>query len=112
MALRSRGPYAAILPSDGSSEDMRWSTCMPDASSFAGTGPPPMPQAFDVAAGRGPAPSCWNPSYKEIKQWYSQYSSWAGKGKPFTYTNCESRLCICYLSAFISLPFAIRSRPS
>ena len=86
---------------------------MPDASSFAGTGPPPMPQAFDVAAGRGgPAPSCWNPSYKEIKQWYSQYSSWAGKGKPFTYANCESRLCICHLSAFITLLFAIRSRPS
>eukprot|EP01047_Picozoa_sp_COSAG01_P117976 COSAG01_NODE_46638_length_398_cov_0.866221_1_plen_70_part_01 len=37
--------------------------------------------------GKPPAPSCWNPHYDQIKQWYSQFPSFAGEGKPFTYVN-------------------------
>eukprot|EP01047_Picozoa_sp_COSAG01_P068701 COSAG01_NODE_9990_length_2281_cov_4.881302_1_plen_732_part_10 len=78
------GPYPGILPPNVSS----WVTCMPSSSSFSGSGPPPMPPRGGAAEQADhKAPSCWNPSYEQIKSWYKRYPQWAGRAKPFTYTN-------------------------
>jgi hypothetical protein len=57
---------------------------MPNADSFTGAGPPPMPRppegpdsivaadAFSrasAAVGVPPEPRCWNPSYDHIREW-------------------------------------------
>ena len=85
------GPYAAILPGLNVSNSTQWSTCMPDKSSFNSGGPPPMPPLLRPALGGGrppPAPpSCWNPHYEQIKEWYRAFPSFTGEGLPFTYVN-------------------------
>ena len=89
------GPYAAILPNHNAST--MWSTCMPNADSFTGAGPPPMPRPPEglissdsiVGSAGGGSKSqahCWNPSYDHIREWYKLYPTWAGKAHPFTYT--------------------------
>ena len=66
---------------------------MPDKSSFNSGGPPPMPPSVGER-GAPPPPTCWNPHYDQIKQWYSAFPTFAGAGKPFT----------CKRDAFLAFP--------
>ena len=66
------GPYEAILPSGGANSSARWSTCIGATST--------------VNASKE-VPTCWNPSYKELKEWYQKVPAAFGGGKAFTYVN-------------------------
>ena len=115
------GPYPAILPGLKTDNSTQWQTCMPDKSSFSSKGPPPMPPSDSsepaagaaaatatertegTARGAPPPPTCWNPHYDQIEDWYSQFPSFAGAGKPFTYVNWCALPC-----AMPSISFVIR----